>query len=79
MTVEIPDLVLLKSGFSEQDLRLRIAIALFADDIFTLGQAAKFCGLHQIELQRELAKRKIPLHYGLEEYRDDRRTLAQIA
>lgn len=79
MTVEIPDLVLLKSGFSEQDLRLRIAIALFADDIFTLGQAAKFCGLHQIELQRELAKRRIPLHYGVEEYRNDRRTLAQIA
>ena len=79
MTVEIPDLVLLKSGFSEQDLRLRIAIALFAEDIFTLGQAAKFCGLHQIELQRELAKRKIPLHYGMEEYRADRLTLAQIA
>lgn len=79
MTVEIPDLVLLKSGFSEQDLRLRIAIALFSDDIFTLGQAAKFCGLHQIELQRELAKRKIPLHYGVEEYRNDRSTLAQIA
>ena len=79
MTVEIPDLVLLKSGFSEQDLRLRIAIALFAEDIFTLGQAAKFCGLHQIELQRELAKRKIPLHYGMEEYQADRLTLAQIA
>lgn len=79
MIVEIPDPLLLKSGFSEQDLRLRIAIALFADEIFTLGQAAKFCGLHQIQLQRELAKRKIPLHYGVEEYRDDRNTLAKIA
>lgn len=78
MTLEIPDHMVQQTGSSEQSIRLSIAIALFADEIFTLGQAAKFAGLHQIEMQRELAKRKIPLHYGEEEYRQDMKTIAAI-
>lgn len=41
----------------------------------TLGQASELAGQHQIEFQRELAKRDIPIHYGMEELEQDLRTL----
>ena len=79
MTLEIPDQILHVAGRSENDLRLLLALFLFQEEIFTLGQASKFAGLHIIQFQRELAKRKIPLHYGNEEYRQDMETIAKIA
>lgn len=78
MTLEIPDQMVQQTGSSEQEIRLSIAIALFSDGIFTLGQAAKFAGLHQIQMQRELAQRNIPLHYGQEEYELDKRTIGLL-
>ncbi len=78
MTLEIPDQLVQQTGKTEQEIRLSIAISLFADEIFTLGQAAKFAGIHLIQMQRELAKHKIPLHYGEEEYKQDIKTIASI-
>ena len=79
MKLEIPDQIVLQTGKSEQEIRLSIAISLFSDDIFTLAQAARFAALHQIQMQRELAKRKIPLHYGEDEYLEDLKTIEKMS
>ncbi|MCC7506605.1 MAG: UPF0175 family protein [Saprospiraceae bacterium] len=71
MIIELPDQLFSTSQLSEYELKLRIAIVLFVEDIFTLGQAAEFLGVPQLVFQQELGKRKIPVHYGVEELRKD--------
>ena len=60
-----------KTGLSETQLKLEIAIHLFQLNVFTLGTAAEFCGLHKMEMQKELAKRKVPLHYDIDMLYED--------
>jgi predicted HTH domain antitoxin len=78
MTIEIPDAIAKKANITSQDILLRVAILLFAEEKITLGQAALIAGMHQIQFQKELAKRKIPVHYGEEEYRRDLETIAKM-
>lgn len=52
-----------------------LAITLFREELLTLGQAAALADLPQLIFQKELAKRKIPLHYGIEELKQDLRHL----
>lgn len=71
MAVTFPDELLHAAHLSESELRLEIAVTLFQQDRLTLGQAARYCEISQVEMQRVLAKREIPLHYGAEELEAD--------
>jgi predicted HTH domain antitoxin len=71
MSLVITDEEIKITGLSAEQLKLEIAVLLFQKEIFTLGLAAEFCGLHKIEMQRELAKRKIPLHYDIDMLHED--------
>lgn len=75
MVIELPDSILAKSPLSEQGIKLLLAITLFREELLTLGQAAALADLPQLIFQKELAKRKIPLHYGIEELTQDLRHL----
>lgn len=78
MIIEIPDTIILKSKLNKDLILLKIALELFKEELITLGQASKIAGLHQMQFQKELAKRKIPIHYGIEEFDEDMRTLAKL-
>ncbi len=78
MELTINDDQLRNSGLNEQQLRLELAIFLFQKDIFSLGKAAEFCGLHKMQMQMELAKREIPLHYTNEMLQQDIETLKKF-
>ncbi|MBL7797582.1 MAG: UPF0175 family protein [Saprospiraceae bacterium] len=71
MTIELADSVLANARATEQSVKLLIAIALFKEEILTLGQAAALADLPQLIFQKELAKRKIAIHYDVEELRSD--------
>ncbi len=75
MTVDIPDNVLAQSGLSMKDLMLKLAVILFQEDKLTLGQASRLAGIHQVELQVELASRGIPIHYDDSDLDRDLETL----
>jgi predicted HTH domain antitoxin len=62
---------------SEAELLREIAVTSFQQDRLTLGQAAAFAGLTQLDLQRILASRQIPLHYGLEDLEHDLATVRE--
>lgn len=79
MSVVITDELLKNARISEQEFRLELAIFLFEKEIFTLGKASKFAGIHRIKLQKELAKRKIPVHYDYQEYLKDKETVEQMS
>lgn len=71
MTIELDDSTLAKTQTTEQEIKMLIAITLFKEEILTLGQAAALAGLPQLIFQKELGKRKIGVHYGVEELRED--------
>lgn len=79
MKLEINDEILTKTGLSYDDILLRLAILLFVEEKLTLGQASKLAGLHQIHFQKELAKRKIPVHYDVIDFQQDLLTLSQMS
>lgn len=71
MTLYIPEHLLKEAGLTEQNVKLELAVVLFQKELLTLGLAAQFAGLHKIQFQRELARRKIAVHYGEEELAQD--------
>lgn len=75
MIMEIPDQIIMQAGLSSDELRLKVALLLFQEERLTLGQASQLAGLHQVEFQKELANREIPIHYGEEDLARDLRTL----
>ena len=75
MPVVITDKEIQASGLSESQFRLELAIVLFEKNIYTLGQAAHFANIPVAVMQNELSKRKIPLHYTLDDLENDYRNI----
>ncbi len=71
MTIEISDTILEKAGLSKAELKLELAIYLFKENKVSIGQASVIAGLHKIMFQKELAKRKILIHYSIEDLEND--------
>lgn len=78
MLLEISDSIVERAGLTKSELLLRLAVSLFEEEKLTLAQASQLAGLHQIQFQKELAKRKIPVHYGKEELLADLETVSKM-
>jgi predicted HTH domain antitoxin len=77
MPVTISDDVLTAAHITEPELRQELALTLFQRERLTLAQASHLVGMSQLGFQALLAERQIPIHYGIEEFREDLRTLRQ--
>ena len=75
MEFQIPDEIVKQTQLTESELKVEIAVMLFQRDKFTLAQSARFAGMTRLEFQRLLASRKIPLHYTIQDFRDEVDTL----
>lgn len=71
MTLTLPDDLLRSTRLTAAELQIEFALALFRIERLTLGQAALLAGLPQMDFQRLLANRDIPLHYGIEAMEQD--------
>lgn len=71
MPVILSDQLLRTARLTEAGLMAELALALFQQERLTLGQASDVAGLPQLEFQRLLASRHIPIHYGVEEMEED--------
>jgi len=78
MPVTIPDEVLAAAHMSEPELKRELALTLFQQERLTLAQASRLAEMDQLTFQALLADRRIPIHYGVEEFRDDIRTLHEL-
>ena len=78
MIIEIPDSTLEKLPVSPEEVRLEIAVILYAREIFTLEQASKLAGLDQLRFQQVLGGRGIPMHYSKEDFEEDLKTLSDL-
>ncbi len=77
MPITISDEVLTAAHISGPELKQEIALALFQQERLTLGQASRLAEMTQLRFQAPLAERKIPIHYGVEEFREDVRGLGR--
>ena len=77
MAVTVSDEVLQAAHLSEAELLIEIAVTLFQQDRLTLGQAAAFAGVGQLDMQRSLASRQTPVHYNLEDLEHDLATVRE--
>ncbi len=78
MTLLIPDDILQASRLSERELRTEIAVMLFEKEKLTLGQASQLADMGYLEFRHLLASRQIPLHYDVEDFEQDLRTLDEL-
>jgi predicted HTH domain antitoxin len=77
MPVTISDAVLAAAHIREPELKEELALTLFQQERLTLAQASRLAEMGQLAFQALLANRQIPIHYGVEEFREDLRTLRQ--
>ena len=59
----LEDTYLKAAGYSEEQLKLEIAIMLFEQEKLSLRKAAALAGMHWLDFMKELDKRGIALHY----------------
>jgi len=78
MPVTITDDVLSAAHLSEAELKRDLALTLFASERLTLAQASRLAETTILGFQALLAEREIPIHYGVDEFRDDLRTLRAV-
>lgn len=79
MGILITDQMLTQANLPETQVRLELAIFLFEKRLFTLGKSAELAQVHQFVLQKELARRQIPMHYDEEDYGQDKATLRRLS
>lgn len=75
MLITIPDEIVTAANITEPELKQELALTLFQQERLTLAQASRFAEMNQLAFQRLLADRRIPIHYGIEEFDEDLQTL----
>ncbi|MBC6424079.1 MAG: UPF0175 family protein [Hormoscilla sp. SP5CHS1] len=78
MSVVITDEILTKIRMTEAEMHQEIAIMLFQKEKFTLAQASRFANMPRIAFQHLLASRRIPVHYGVEDFEQDIKNLREM-
>ncbi len=76
--LEIPRDILDSARLSLEELRIELAVHLFAQGRLGVGKAHELAGLSLWEFRQILASRRIPPHYELEDLADDAATLRDL-
>jgi predicted HTH domain antitoxin len=75
MSIIISDEIIHSTSYTEFELRLEISIFLYQKKILSIGQASKMTQLSRLKYQKELADRKVPINYDLDDFKNDLETL----
>jgi predicted HTH domain antitoxin len=74
----IPAEIVEATHMSIPELKQEFAVLLFQKEKLTLGQASELAGMSQYQFQHLLASREIPIHYGIEEFKEDLDTIKEL-
>ncbi len=78
VNITIDDELLKGVELSPQEARLDFAVGLLTEEKVTRRHAAQIAGLDELEFILELKRRKVSLHYDVDDLEDDLRTLRQF-
>jgi predicted HTH domain antitoxin len=76
--IEVQEEALRGLELTQEQAILDLAIGLFTDQRVTLGRAAAIAKLTQSDFQHELGRRGIAIHYDVEDFHADMRTLEAL-
>lgn len=65
-------------GTTVEELLREFALALFKLEKLTLGQASRLAGVSQWQFQQLLRSCDMPIHYGVDDFEADLRTLEKM-
>jgi len=77
MSLVISDEILQKAHISAGELQRELAILLFQQEKLTMSQASHLADMSQLQFQHLLASRGIPIHYDIEDFEADLKTLKE--
>ena len=82
VNVEIPAELASAAGFDPRNLSAEttrlLALELYREDKVSLGRAAELSQMPVEQFMEFLAQHNLPLHYGVNELDEDRRTLERL-
>jgi predicted HTH domain antitoxin len=77
MVIDLPDHLLKGITLTPEVARLDLAIGLYLDNRVTLGQGAGIAGIAATAFLEELGRHCVPVHYDLEDLRQDAQIVAE--
>jgi predicted HTH domain antitoxin len=77
MSLVVSDLVLEELNMTDSELWLELVVLLFQQKRISIGKASRLANMHLLQFQHELAIRKIPIHYDVEDFEADLQTLQE--
>lgn len=78
MVLKIEDKILKSIKLTQEEAKLDFALGLYIDKRVTLGQAAVVASISQTQFLKELGKRQIPIHYDIEDFEKDLKTIETL-
>ena len=76
--LEIPQDILDSARITVDDLKVEIAVYLYAQNRLSIGKARELAGMSLWEFRQLLASRKISPHYDVTDLEDDIATLKEL-
>jgi len=76
--IKVPEDILTATRMTPDEISAECAIHLFENGKLSMGKAKKLAGMTLWEFQNFLASKKIPIHYGVAEYKEDIATLRRL-
>lgn len=74
----VPKEFLDSAKMSEDEMRIDLAVHLYATRRLSMGKAKQLAGLDLISFQKEMAKRDVYLNYDVEELKKDIETMERL-
>lgn len=71
MTIELPDQEVASLHLTPEQVRLELAVGLYAGRQVSLGRATRIAGVPYAEFMREIGRRGICVNYTMEEAEHD--------
>ncbi len=74
-TIEIPREVTHAARMTVEELKIELAVHLYEQGKLSFGKARELAGMTVWEFQQLVGSRKIPVHYDIQDYEEDIKTL----
>ena len=78
VSLELPRSVLDSARLTADELKVELAVLLYAQGRLSVGKARELAGMGLWQFRQLLASRQIGPHYGVEEYQEDLDALREI-
>ena len=78
VAIDIPREILHAARISPAEVKRELAVLLFEQGRLSFGKARELAGMSHWQFQQLLASRAIDLHYDVEDYEQDLKTLRDV-